>query len=158
MSWHRRKRSSSSAASTAASSGTSNLYPIVQDLTPVEYGQNCCSCDASLCNFRLSDLASAGIKPRKMSPTRKEVESNSRHRRRPSFLKRSKSKEDIPGKLVADPTETSTVSSIEETRGFMEQYVLTRRVRCLRSYSTKLCFRFRADKFFFYIDCSIAAL
>lgn len=48
---------------------THNLYPVVQDLTDVEYGHGCCCCDSMLSSFSLKDLAVPVATPRTLTPT-----------------------------------------------------------------------------------------
>ena len=116
---------------------SSSLYPVVQDLTEIEYGC-CCGDDAALGQFSLKDFALPVNTPldsyKKQNNSDCEEAPTHRHSRSFSFGNRTKGRmpsSSSHGALV-DLSDSQTVTTEPEDRPkFHEVYVLTRQVSAI---------------------------
>ena len=109
----------------------SSLYPVVQDLTEVEYGSCCCDVEEIFCGrFKAKDLASPTEKPLTIYPVEEPQApatlsrtTSKHHRRGSSFFRRWNEPS------LIDLCDSNTVTTEGEDRPkFDEVYVLTRQV------------------------------
>jgi hypothetical protein len=124
---------------------TQNLYPVVQDLTDVEYGYGCCCCGSMLGSFSLEDLAVPVTTPRALPPPPLKPPKARRnlHRRSHSLFSLTSSKSDLyhrqsissPSMVSEDSSSTFCMESEErvtDSTKFEESFVLTRQVSTCR--------------------------